>query len=125
MPQGEPMCSSVAGQGQAGVENPCGGSPPPSATDLGTQILARLDRIAAALESLSDASRRIAAHIAPEPGGVVGTPFLAERLGCTVVWAGEMARDGRVPKSCIVPGTGCGKPWKFYRMRIEDWLNKR
>jgi hypothetical protein len=77
------------------------------------------------MESLAEESRRIAAHVAPEPGDVVGTPYLAQRLGCSVVWVAEMVRDGRIPKGCIVPGTGNGKPWKFYRPRIEQWLNKR
>jgi hypothetical protein len=76
-------------------------------------------RVAVALQALARAQR-------PElPASVVGTPYLAERLGCTVVWAAEMARNGEIPKCCIVPGTGNSKPWKFYRERIEDWLNKR
>ena len=93
--------------------------------ELGPQTLARLDRIADALEQMAEENRRIMSFVAPEPGDVVGTPFLAQQLGCTVVWAAEMARTGEIPKSCIVPGTGNGKIWKFYRRRIEEWINKR
>lgn len=82
-------------------------------------------RIAPALDSLAEASHRIAAHIVSEHGDVVGTPCLAQQLGCSVVWVAEMARNGEIPKGCIVPGTGNGKPWKFYRQRIEEWINKR
>ncbi len=93
--------------------------------ELGPAILAMLGRIAVALEVLCKESRRIADHVAPEPGDVVGTCFLAKQLGCTVVWVAEMARNGQIPKNCILPGTGSGKPWKFFRRRIEEWLNKR
>jgi hypothetical protein len=88
--------------------------------DLGSQILYRLDRIAAALEDLVEESHRIADHIAPAPGDIVGTPFLAQQLGCSVVWAAEMARNGQIPRNCIVPGTGNGRPWKFRRRQIES-----
>lgn len=77
------------------------------------------------LENLAEETRRLANHVSPAPGDIVGTPFLAKQLGCSVVWAGEMARNGQIPKSCIVPGSGNGKPWKFYLARIEEWLNKR
>jgi hypothetical protein len=96
---------------------PVGGSRP--------QTLALLERIAIAVENLAADAHRLADHFSPAPGDIVGTPYLADQLGCTVVWAAEMARKGEIPKSCIVPGTGNGKPWKFYRGRIEEWLNKR
>ena len=80
--------------------------------------LATLDRIATALE-------RIADRLAPEPADIVGSGYVAERLGCTTVWVAEMARKGDIPKSCLVPGTGTGKPWKFYRGKIDQWLESR
>ena len=108
-----------------GVESPRVYIPAVAANQSGSAILIYLDRIAAALESLAEDSHRNRAHVAPEPGDVVGTPYLASQLGCSVVWAAEMARNGEIPKSCIVPGTGNGKVWKFYRQRIEEWLVKR
>ena len=101
------------------------GGLPAGAVELAPRILNALERMTAAIEQFTAASCRIADRVAPEPGDVVGTPHLAQKLGCTVVWAGEMARKGDIPKSCIVPGTGNGKPWKFFRQRIEEWLIKR
>jgi hypothetical protein len=86
---------------------------------------ATLDRIACALEQICAELQRLGEHNAADEGDVVGTPFVAEKLGCTTVWVAEMARTGEIPKSCIVPGTGNGKPWKFSRQRITGWLNKR
>ena len=98
---------------------------PVATVELGSRTLDTLHRMTVAIEEFTAASRRIADQVAPGPGDVVGTPFVANKLGCTVVWAGEMARKGQIPRSCIVAGTGNGKPWKFYRERIEEWLNKR
>ncbi len=56
---------------------------------------------------------------------VVDTSYVAQKLGCTTVWIADQARSGAIPGSCIVPGTGHGKPWKFYRLRIDGWLRER
>jgi hypothetical protein len=68
---------------------------------------------------------RIADALTPQVPDVVGTPYVAGRLGCTTVWVAEMVRNGEVPKTCLVPGTGHGKPWKFYRRKIDEWLASR
>jgi hypothetical protein len=68
---------------------------------------------------------RIADALSPAPTPIVGTPYVAERLGCTTVWVAEMVRLGQVPKNCIVAGTGNGKPWKFHRGKIDEWLASR
>jgi hypothetical protein len=122
---GARACHSDDPHGQAVREPSCQGIATAVAADFGPQLLTCLGRIAVAIERLTDETRRLANHVAPAPGDIVGTPFLAKQLGCSVVWAGEMARDGRIPKHCIVPGTGNGKPWKFYREHVEQWLNKR
>jgi hypothetical protein len=106
--------------------------------DLRTSALERLaaaaERIALALETiakspesaaLAAAAERIAGRLAPEPGAVVGTPYVAEHLGCISVWIAELARRGDIPKGCVVPGTGNGKPWKFFRADIDKWLLSR
>jgi hypothetical protein len=80
--------------------------------------LSPLVRIAIALE-------RIADHLAPEPENVVGTDYVARKLGCTSTHVARMVRDGNVPLSCVVPGCGDGRPWKFLRQRIDDWLEMR
>jgi hypothetical protein len=68
---------------------------------------------------------RIADVLAPLPKDKVGTPYVAKRLGCTTVWVAEMVRLGRIPQSAIVPGTGNGKPWKFFFKEIDKWLESR
>jgi hypothetical protein len=77
-----------------------------------------LHRLAVGVERIADA-------IAPRPEDIVGTPYVAKRLGCTKVWIAEMVRNGQLPKSCLVTGTGNGKPWKFHREAIEKWLASR
>jgi hypothetical protein len=68
---------------------------------------------------------RLADHLAPSPSALVGTPYVAHALGQTTTWVADMARKGTIPKGCVVPGTGTGKPWKFYRDRIDAWLKSR
>jgi hypothetical protein len=77
------------------------------------------------LGSIAASLARIADALSPGQPAVVGTPYVAGRLGCTTVWVAEMARKGEVPRGCVVPGTGSGKPWKFYRAKIDDWLASR
>lgn len=69
--------------------------------------------------------RRIADHFDPPPPDKVDSGYVAGRLGCTNTWVAEMARRGEIPRGCIVPGTGDGKPWKFYRARIDAWIESR
>src|SRR5262249_62128055 len=93
-----------------------------------------VERIAQSLEKLiaspelasaETSLRRLADRFAPAPAAVVGTPYVAERLGCTTVWVAELVRNGEIPKHCILPGTGRGKVWKFYREKIDRWLESR
>jgi hypothetical protein len=94
------------------------GTPPFSTGDRSPGVEMILDRIATALE-------RIADQLAPLPSDIVGSGYVAKRLGCTTVWVAEMARRGDIPKSCLVPGTGNGKLWRFYRQKIDRWLATR
>jgi len=68
---------------------------------------------------------RIADALTPKPADIVGSPYVANLLGCTTVWVAEMVRRGDIPKNCVVPGTGNGKPWKFYREKIDAWVKSR
>ncbi len=77
-----------------------------------------LVRIAVALE-------RIADHLAPGPENIVGTDYVAGKIGCTPTHVARMIRDGDIPLSCAVPGCGDGRPWKFLRARIDNWLETR
>lgn len=77
------------------------------------------------LRSIDLNLKRIADHFNPDDDKPVGTPYVANRLGQTTTWVAEMARKGILPKSCIVAGTGTGKPWKFHRSQIDRWIEGR
>jgi len=83
------------------------------------------ERLAVALENISASQKRLADHFDPPPSDIVGTDYIANHLGCTQVWVTDLVRGGGIPKSCVVVGTGNGKPWRFYRSRIDDWLARR
>src|SRR5215468_10982007 len=99
------------------------------------KLLASLDRLTLAAEriaahlevltSVATSLARISDHLAPSPAVVVGSRYVADRLGCTAVWVAEMARRGEIPRHCVVTGTGSGKPWKFYRGKIDQWIASR
>ena len=76
--------------------------------------------------SIAHSLKRIADKLDPlDDGKPVGTPYVAKLLGQTTTWVAEMARSGLIPKSCLVAGTGSGKPWKFHRSQIERWIEDR
>ena len=75
--------------------------------------------------SIAKSLERIAEALDPKPPDHVDGPFVAGRLGLTATRVAQMARDGDIPASCVVPGTGDGKPWKFVRSRIEAWIAAR
>ena len=108
---------------------------PLNAGDLNRLLIERLERFdkrltdiearLPSLESLSEAITRLANHFAPAPANLVGSRYLADRLGCTTAWISRMAINGTIPKSFIASGTGNGRFWKFHRKRIDDWLENR
>lgn len=69
--------------------------------------------------------RRIADHFDPPPPDIVRTEYVAKRLGCTKTWIADLVRRGEIPSSCTVRGTGNGKPWKFHRKHIDQWIETR
>ena len=77
------------------------------------------------LAVIASSLKRIADHVDPPPPDIVDTTYIADKLGVTKVWVAQMALDKLIPPSCIVPGTGNGKPWKFYRSRIDPWILMR
>ena len=89
------------------------------------QQMEYLKRLADAAEQVEKQLRRIADHFDPPPPDIVDSQYIAGRLGCTTTWIADLTRKGDIPLSCIVPGTGNGKPWKFYRSRIDPWLATR
>ena len=98
------------------------------------QVLLRLAQAAEGLASaisqvnmpeLVTEIRRISNHFDPPPSDVIGTDYIAGKLGCTKVWVAELVRSGEIPAGCIVSGTGNGKPWKFHRSKRDRWLRDR
>ena len=75
--------------------------------------------------SLAGNLQRIADHLVPAPATIVGTPYVATALGQTTTWVAQLVREGKIPVGCLVQGTGSGKPWKFYREWIDDWIKNR
>jgi hypothetical protein len=86
--------------------------------DFAAQVLTVLQDIAGSLRRLADAH-------APTPPDLVGTRYVADRLGKTPEWISEMALHQKIPASCIVQGTGKGTVWKFYRDKIDHWIATR
>ena len=74
---------------------------------------------------ISTAIKRIADHFDPLPPDKVGSDYVANRLGCTTTWVADMVRRGEIPPHAVVPGTGNGKPWKFFRSQIDSWITSR
>ena len=77
------------------------------------------------MANIANDLRRIADHFDPPPSDIVDTPYIGHLLGVTTTRIAQLVRSGEIPKACIVPGTGDGRPWKFYRRRMEEWLAKR
>lgn len=88
-------------------------------------IIQAIERLAVAAEGIQEQLRRLADHFDPPPPDIVNTAFVANKLGCTKIWVARMAADRLILASCVLPGTGNGKVWKFYRSRIEKWLETR
>jgi hypothetical protein len=91
----------------------------------GERIAESLEAIRSDNHTLAASVARLADHLAPTPSALVGTRHVAGALGQTTTWVADMARKGTIPKGCVVPGTGTGKPWKFYRDKIDAWLKSR
>lgn len=105
--------------------------PSPDAGQVGA-----LNRIAGAIEAVarqnssawsavSESVGRLADALAPAVSDIVDSRYIAGRLNCTTTWVADMVRNGHISKGCIVPGTGNGKPWKFYRSKIDAWIESR
>jgi len=76
-------------------------------------------------QALVSEIRRIADHFDPPNLEVVGTPYIAERLGVTPKWVGDLVRKGEIPKSCICPKSGQGNYWRFWKKQIDKWIEER
>ncbi len=123
---GEDDVSSPAGQGstagaQQGAQVPYQHETIRPSIGSGTSC----PEAAQPLASMAADIKRIADKLDPPPASIVGSEYIAGRLGCTTTWVAEMCRKGDIPASCVVAGTGNGKLWKFYRLKIDQWLETR
>jgi hypothetical protein len=75
--------------------------------------------------SIATDLRRIADRLDPPPPDLVDTGYIADRLGTTRTWVARMAGEGTIPRACVVEGTGNGKPWRFHRHKIDQWIATR
>ena len=69
--------------------------------------------------------RRIARAIQPPEPDVVGSRYVAGRLGVTTQRVGQMATKGDIPAACVVTAGGKGLVWKFDRKAIDKWIKGR
>lgn len=69
--------------------------------------------------------RRIADHVDPPNLEVVGTSYVAERIGVTTKWVGDLVRTRKIPKFCICPKSGGGNYWRFWKKQIDKWIEER
>jgi hypothetical protein len=95
----------------------------PSMAAVPDAVAMELASIAKSLSTIAQDIRRVADKL--DPPLPVGTDYIARRLDCSDTWVATMARDGAIPATCIVAGTGSGKPWKFHRDKIDEWLKNR
>jgi hypothetical protein len=74
---------------------------------------------------IANSLRRIAEAHSPSPTDKVGCDYISNKVGLSSIYVAEMARKGKIPTKCIVPGTGNSKPWKFFRKETDDWIASR
>ncbi|MHB8974567.1 MAG: helix-turn-helix transcriptional regulator [Pirellulaceae bacterium] len=68
--------------------------------------------------------QRITEHFTPQE--VVGTDYIANRLGCSSQYISRMATEGTIPKACIKVSSGERRQrWKFFRSEIDRWIAER
>ena len=92
------------------------------------QMIAGSSDFATLVEVLTENTRAIGslvATLAPPAPDLVGTDYIARRLGVSKQWVGTMAKRGDIPKHCVAPKVSGGRIWKFHRDKIDAWLRER
>ena len=84
-----------------------------------------ISTLVAALKEHTRAIGSLVATLAPPVPDLVGTDYIARRLGVSKQWVGTMAERGDIPRHCIAPKVNGGRIWKFHRDKIEAWLRER
>lgn len=105
-----------------------GGSNSVSAENKPMEMIAGGNDITALVAALKEHTRAIGslvATLAPPVPDLVGTDYIARRLGVSKQWVGAMAERGDIPRNCVAPKISGGRIWKFHRDKIEAWLRER
>ena len=55
-------------------------------------LVQEVSKIAGSISSIDRNLARIADHVDPPSADIVGSPYIANKLGCTTVWVAEMAQ---------------------------------
>lgn len=63
----------------------------------------------------------ISDHVGPV-SEIVGTDYIAERIGLTTRMVCNYVRSGKIPSDCVADRGGDGGLWKFHRRKIDAWL---
>jgi excisionase family DNA binding protein len=84
-----------------------------------------ISTLVAALKEHTRAIGSLVATLAPSVPDLVGTDYIARRLGVSKQWVGAMAERGDIPRQCVAPKVSGGRIWKFHREKIEAWLRER
>jgi hypothetical protein len=90
--------------------------------DACLQLNERLDRLDEKLGQIALYLGRLADRFAPAEADIVDSRYIAEKRGVTVTRVSQIALGGEIPDKCIVDGTGHGKPWKFRRQAVDQWI---
>ena len=76
-------------------------------------------------ERIADGIERLIDLLVPKTSELVGTEYVASKIGKSKQWIGKMAERGTIPKNCVAPKVGGGRIWKFHRDRIDAWLEEQ
>jgi hypothetical protein len=88
-----------------------------------TEVVKEFVGTGTCIKVIAESLQRIADVNAPKPSDLVDTEYIRERRGYkNKIYVTEMARKGKIPAYCVAPGSGNGNAWRFFRDKIDQWL---
>jgi predicted DNA-binding transcriptional regulator AlpA len=76
-------------------------------------------------ERIAEGIERLIEVLVPKTSELVGTEYIASKIGKSKQWIGKMAERGTIPKNCVAPKVGGGRIWRFHRDEIDAWLKEQ
>lgn len=76
-------------------------------------------------ERIAEGIERLIEVLVPKTSELVGTEYIASKIGKSKQWIGKMAERGTIPKNCVAPKIGGGRIWRFHRDKIDAWLEEQ